>query len=132
MEMHLSRNRIMKRFAVILGACGVAIGAFGAHALRPILELTGRLATWDTGMFYFWIHTLALFTIQFAYRPTDDSDGRHIAQVSIIWIVSILLFSGSLFALALGAPGFIGAITPIGGVGFIVGWLLLLRTVRQR
>ena len=120
----------MKRFAVILGALGVAIGAFGAHALAPIIESTGREATWSTGMLYLWIHTLALFVIQFAYRPADDTGCKHITQVSVIWIVSILIFSGSLFALALGAPTFIGAITPLGGVGFIVGWLLLLRTIR--
>ena len=131
MQTSPSCNRILKRFAVILGACGVAIGAFGAHILSPIIESTGRGATWSTGMLYLWIHTLALFVVQFAYRPADDADCRHITRVSVIWIVSILLFSGSLFALALGAPTFIGAITPLGGVGFIAGWLLLLRTDRQ-
>ena len=120
----------MKRLAVILGASGVAIGAFGAHALRPILESNGRVGTWDTGMFYFWVHTLALFIIQFAYRPADETDSKRIHTVSVVWVMSILIFSGSLYALALGAPGVLGAITPIGGTGFIAGWLLLLRRVR--
>ncbi len=105
-----------------MGAFGVCIGAFGAHALKTIIESNDRIATWETAMQYYWIHTLAILILSFPLKPHPL-----IRWVSFVWFVSVLLFSGSLFALSLGAPNIIGAITPLGGLGFIIGWLLLLK-----
>ena len=113
---------LFQRISVVLGALGVATGAFGAHALKPIIENNGRMHTWETGMQYFWIHVLALMIISY-YTPVQSL----LRWIVLIWIISLILFSGSLFALATGAPSVVGAITPLGGVGFIVGWLLLLK-----
>lgn len=121
----------MKRIVIIMGALGVGIGAFGAHALQPLIETTGRQATWDTAIFYYWIHIIALLAMVFS--TTDDADIRqNIRRTGVIWLFSILLFSGSLFALALGAPNGFGAITPLGGLGFITGWGLLLFPKKQK
>jgi len=113
---------LFQRISIILGAMGVAVGAFGAHILKPMIESNGRLNTWETGMQYYWIHTLALLIVA-SIIPTQ----KLLRWIVVIWIVSITLFSGSLFALATGAPNFVGAITPLGGAGFIIGWVMLLK-----
>ena len=113
---------LFQKISIILGALGVAVGAFGAHALKPIIESNGRMNTWETGMQYYWIHTLALLIVALTIPP------QALARWIIgIWLVSMALFCGSLFALATGAPNFVGAITPMGGIGFIIGWLLVLK-----
>lgn len=102
----------------LLGASAVALGAFGAHALRDVLDERGA-ELWHTAVSYHFWHALALV---FAVVATEGR-ARRIAIVS--FAVGVALFSGSLYALALGAPRWVGAITPLGGVGFIVGWLAL-------
>ncbi len=109
-----------------MGAIGVAIGAFGAHALRTTIEANQKASVWETALQYYWIHTLALFVLAFSCESNRTTKG-----VSWTWMISILLFSGSLMALALGAPSAMGAITPLGGVGFIVGWLWLLGLAKR-
>lgn len=109
---------LSRHIVVILGALGVAIGAFGAHGLDSTLSTVGKEEIWNTALFYYWVHVLALFTVSFtavAIPPVR------------IWTASILLFCGSLIAIALGGPSWLGAITPFGGVGFIIGWLTLLK-----
>jgi uncharacterized membrane protein YgdD (TMEM256/DUF423 family) len=128
MQIDSTHTRKIKRFTIILGTFGVVIGSFGAHLLHPVIESTGHQATWDTGMFYYWVHTLALFVLSFSSQP-DAKTFRIIRIITTVWGISILLFCGSLIALSLGAPSFIGAITPLGGLGFIAGWLLLARTI---
>ena len=112
---------LIQRISIISGALGVAIGAFGAHALRPFIETNARGGTWDTAMHYYWIHTLALLAVSFSCKPQ-----KALNRVASFWLVSILLFCGSLMALSLGAPSPLGAITPLGGIGFILGWISLL------
>ncbi len=92
---------------------GIALGAFGAHGLAGRLEATGRLDNWETATLYHLIHGLALFVV--ALIP-----GR---PLGYYWFLAgILLFSGSLYALALTDVGKLGAITPLGGVSFLIGW----------
>lgn len=101
------------RLAALIVFLGIALGAFGAHGLAGRLETTGRLDNWETATFYHLIHGLALFVI--ALQPRRP--------LGYYWLLSgIILFSGSLYALALTDISKLGAITPLGGVSFLIGW----------
>ena len=99
--------------AGLLGFTGVALGAFGAHALKETLAANGTTATWQTAVLYHLIHAVAL-----AAQPDRAWVGR-------CWIAGVILFSGSLYCLALGGPKFLGPVTPLGGVALLLGWALL-------
>lgn len=105
-----------------LSAClAVAAGAFGAHALRATLE-PGALAVFETAARYQLVHALAVVVVAaLLERP------RHPAVRRAAWafLAGTVLFSGSLYALALTGTRWWGAVTPLGGAGFIGGWLLL-------
>ena len=103
------------------GALGVAGGAFGAHALKNRIS-EDMLVIFDTGTFYLLIHALALLIIGvLASRP-----GAHSLHLSGgAFILGMLVFTGSLWLLALTEMRWLGAITPIGGTAFIVGWVSL-------
>jgi len=115
--------RIFKLIAGILGLCGVAFGAFGAHALKAQLVASGQIETWNTAVLYHLIHAVALLAVSMGpaanARPTDS---RFLAIASACWAVGVVLFSGSLYALALGAPHWLGPVTPLGGLAFLIGW----------
>jgi uncharacterized membrane protein YgdD (TMEM256/DUF423 family) len=108
----------------LAGASAVALGAFGAHALRGSLDASA-LATWHTGVEYHFWHALALF-VAVVGLPA----GRARSFAIGAFASGILFFSGSLYALALGAPRVVGMITPFGGVAFIAGWLALVTALR--
>jgi len=107
--------------AALGGAVAVVLGAFGAHALSASLD-ERALATWHTAVEYQFWHALALLVIaaMASHRATTS-----LRAAAIAFVAGIVLFSGSLYALALGAPRWIGAITPVGGVAFVVGWIAL-------
>ncbi len=107
--------------AAVLGAAAVALGAFGAHALRGTLD-DHALAIWHTAVDYQFWHALALLGVGVLARDRPTSTLFFAASA---FVIGSVLFCGSLYALALGAPRFIGAITPLGGVGLIAGWLAL-------
>jgi len=107
--------------AALAGATAVALGAFGAHALRGILD-ERALATWHTAVEYQFWHALALLATGLLARSRAS---RALGFAASAFAIGVVLFCGSLYALALGAPRIIGAITPLGGVAFIVGWLAL-------
>lgn len=100
------------------GASAVMLGAFGAHALRGVLDERGT-ELWHTAMNYHFWHALAWCLALFFL------DAPHRRRAITAFAIGIVLFSGSLYALALGAPRWFGAITPLGGVALIAGWLLL-------
>ncbi len=102
----------------LTGASAVAFGAFGAHALRGVLDARG-IELWHTAVSYHFWHALALAMAVVAAK------GRAARVAVIAYVIGIVVFSGSLYALALGAPRWFGAITPVGGVSFIVGWIAL-------
>ncbi|NNL67799.1 MAG: DUF423 domain-containing protein [Myxococcales bacterium] len=104
----------------LLGAAGVALGAFGAHGLKGRLGPSG-LATWQTAVEYHLIHVVALLALVLFGSAT----GRSIQPAAASFVAGIVLFSGSLYALALGGPRWLGPVTPLGGLAFIVGWLAL-------
>jgi len=105
-----------------LGACGVVLGAFGAHALRLRLA-PEALALWNTATQYLFWHALGVLAVGLACALLPGSPSLRVAGAALA--TGIVLFSGSLYLLALGAPRGIGAITPFGGLAFIAGWAAL-------
>jgi uncharacterized membrane protein YgdD (TMEM256/DUF423 family) len=121
-------GRLILLVAAVAGFLGVALGAFGAHGLQPLLEQRGTAAAWQTGIQYWFYHSLALLAVGVA-TPLGSALRR---RVSIVWLTGMLIFSGSLFFLATTGPRWLGAITPIGGVLFLAGWMLLFLGVLRK
>ena len=115
------------QYAAILGALSVILGAFGAHALKKIVE-ADHVATFETGVRYQFYHTFALLAVGILYRRMP---GKLMEWAGILFISGVVLFCGSLYTLTLleatdnvGLKS-IGAITPLGGLCFIGGWICL-------
>ncbi len=111
------------RVACVLGALAVGIGAFGAHGLRGKIT-PDLLEIYETGVKYHFYHSLALLAIALAVPALWQS--RWTAYAGVAWVLGIVVFSGSLYLLAITNTRWLGAITPIGGVAFILGWVFLL------
>ena len=112
----------------VLGLLGVAIGAFGAHALRVMLETSGRAATFETAVKYQFYHATALILVGillhiFGSNPTIV---KLLSWSGYSFLGGVLIFSGSLYVLCFTGITWLGAITPLGGLGMIAGWALLL------
>jgi uncharacterized membrane protein YgdD (TMEM256/DUF423 family) len=105
----------------------VGLGAFGAHGLRELLEASGRAGIWQTAAHYHLYHGLALCMVAI-WRLVDDRarQSRVVGFAATSWIAGTAVFSGSLYALALGAPRWVGWATPLGGTLFLAGWLALM------
>ena len=104
----------MIRIAAALCFLAVALGAFGAHALRSTLESHGMLDVWNKAVLYHFIHAIALFTL----APFGTAN----RGAWWLFFAGIFLFSGSLYAMALTNLRWLGAITPLGGICFLAGW----------
>jgi len=107
--------------SAVVGLLGVALGAFGAHGLETQLEATPeQLEWWRTATFYHLVHVVPLLGIGVLQeqRPGGNRAGQ-------AFLIGILLFSGSLYAMGLGAPKWFGAVTPFGGLALMAGWGLL-------
>jgi uncharacterized membrane protein YgdD (TMEM256/DUF423 family) len=113
--------------AAILGATGVVLGAFGAHALRDRLE-PAQLNAWNTGVEYHLLHVVALLALALYSGATK----RSITLPAASFAAGITLFSGSLYVLALGGPRWFGPVTPLGGLCLIVGWAAILPLARPQ
>ncbi len=114
-------------FATINGALAIILGAFGAHGLRDDISAP-LLAAYKTGVLYHLIHVLALlFLAIFMWVLRQQNMGLTIwLQASAyLWIAGIILFSGSLYGLALSVGSWLGPVTPLGGVLLISGWISL-------
>jgi len=107
----------------ILGGTGVMIGAFGAHALKGLLESSGRMETFETAVKYQFYHALALILLGIIMSKHQHSLYQY-SGYSLIF--GTLIFSGSLYILCLTGITKFGMITPIGGVLMIAGWFFLL------
>jgi len=115
-------DRLFFSIGSALGLVGVALGAFGAHALKARLA-PELLATFEVGVRYQLIHALALLAVAWACTRWPS---RLANAGGWLFIAGTLLFSGSLYALSLTGVRGIGIVTPIGGVALLLGWLCLL------
>lgn len=119
----MSTNRWWALIAGVNGALAVAFGAFGAHGAG-----SAEAAQWlRTGSNYHLLHTLALLALALA-----DPARSLLRAARTAFLIGIIGFSGSLYALALGAPSWFGAVAPLGGTAFIIGWLLIAATALKR
>ncbi len=107
----------------VLMALAVSMGAFGAHALKERLD-EYSLSVYEKAVFYHFIHALGILLVALLARTGAISDSAE-ARAGWLFAIGILLFSGSLYALAISGTRILGAITPFGGVAFIAGWLVL-------
>ena len=106
----------------------VAAGAFGAHALRDAVP-PDRLAIWETGARYQMYHALALLGVAYVAAHKEAGLAR---LAGWLFVAGTLLFSGSLYLLSVTGISLLGAITPLGGVAFLAGWLALTWTALRR
>ena len=114
-------DRTFLLIGALAGAVGVALGAFGAHGLRGRLT-PEMLGVFETGVRYQMYHSLAILVVAVAIPRTD---GRLISVAGWCFTAGIAVFSGSLYILATTGITILGAITPIGGLAFLVGWACL-------
>jgi uncharacterized membrane protein YgdD (TMEM256/DUF423 family) len=116
-------NTTAIRIAATAGFLAVALGAFGAHGLQKILAQNGTAAIWQTAVFYHFLHAVMLFVLAERKPP--------VAGPWWCFLAGILIFSGSLYLLAVTGVHWLGAITPIGGISFLAGWLWLAITTTR-
>ena len=116
-----SRGLFFMASGAIIAGLGVAIGAFGAHGLADSVT-PERLDVFETGTRYHMYHALALLFVGWA---ADRFDGRAFSAAGGLFLAGILLFSGSLYLLVLTDTRWLGVVTPLGGLAFITGWVLL-------
>ena len=116
-----SRSTIIA--GALTGAIAVMLGAFGAHGLKPMLLESGRWETFNLAVEYQFYHALALLATGLISLHFNS---RKFSYAAICFIVGIVLFSGSLYVLSVLNKPMMGAVTPFGGVGFILGWFFLM------
>ena len=109
---------LLFRIAAVLCFVAVALGAFGAHGLRSTLEARGMLDAWNKAVFYQFIHAIALLVLALHGTITRGA--------CLLLLIGILLFSGSLYLLALTNFRWLGPVTPLGGLCFLAGWAWLV------
>jgi len=110
--------------AAALLALAVILGAFGAHGLRDRLDAYS-MDVYQKAVFYHFIHALGLLIVSLAPRTAN------LVWVNVLLLAGILIFSGSLYLLAVTGVRTLGAITPIGGLSFIAAWLMLAWSLRK-
>jgi len=112
------------QLAGFLGALAVGIGAFGAHGLQGVLESYGRIETFETGVRYHFYHSMAMLIVGIWHCLQPER--KWLKSSFYSFFIGILIFSGSLYILSLTGITWFGAITPLGGVAFITGWLFII------
>lgn len=113
--------------ACALGFVGVALGAFGAHALATVVS-PDRLATWSTAVDYHLFHTLVILALSGLFR---DKHSLWLTRALNAFVVGIFVFSGSLYALVITDVSVLGAITPVGGLFLLLGWICAFGATRE-
>lgn len=116
-------------FFIIAGAVNaalaVAFGAFGAHALKEKLS-EHYLAIWETAVQYQMFHAIGLLVVGILMSSSLLGPSTQLTWAGYLLLAGIIIFSGSLYVLSLSGIGILGAITPIGGVAFIIGWIMVI------
>lgn len=122
-------QRMFIAWGAVLMALSVAFGAFGAHMLEARIG-TDALAVYETGIRYHMIHGIAILITGLLAGVSGNSKGLYWA--GSLFIIGTIIFSGSLYILSITGIKWLGAITPIGGVAFIAGWIVLLLSALAR
>ena len=123
-------NNITKQFiqyGAVMMALTVALGAFGAHALKDMLD-ENMIKVYNTGVEYQFYHALGLFVVAFVAHVNEN---KIIRTAGYVMIGSVVIFSGSLYLLAITGVKWLGIITPMGGTGFIASWILVFASVNE-
>jgi len=111
------------------GLLAVALGAFGAHALRDLLQASGRTDTFELAVRYQFYHALALM-VNGLFQRQFFGQGR-LSRSAVFFVAGVLLFSGSLYVLSLTGFRPMAWLTPVGGVALLTGWVLFVRDIFQ-
>ena len=110
--------------AAFLGVSAVALGAFGAHGLKDQLAARNSAAVWETAVLYHLVHAACYLAAALATSAQGETRlTQPLGRARVCWLWGTVLFSGSLYSLALGGPRWMGPITPLGGILFIIGWV---------
>lgn len=109
-------------FSGLAGFSGVALGAFGAHALKATLAVSGFASIWETAVLYQLVHAVAALAVSLHAQSRSPDACKWPARACGCWLLGIGLFSGSLYLLALGGPHWLGPVTPLGGGFLLAGW----------
>jgi len=121
-------NRTFVSLGALLAFVAVVLGAFGAHILRERLGVSERdLATWQTGVQYHAMHAIALILVGLL---AAHSSSRLLRTAGWLFVAGIAIFGGSLYVLVLAQQRWLGAVTPLGGLSFMAGWICLALGVR--
>ena len=120
------KNKKSAILAAFYGTLAVALGAFGAHALKPKLAELGAVAAWKTAVDYQMWHAIVLLILFFSGLRSLTA-----RTAQVCFCIGIPLFSGSIYFLALDGPRWLGPITPLGGTMLVIGWLLLILAIYQ-
>jgi uncharacterized membrane protein YgdD (TMEM256/DUF423 family) len=118
-------NKFFLQSGAILGALGVMVGAFGAHAFKGMLEATGRLDTFETAVKYQFYHALALVLIGILIQNAGLAATKWYSWAGYAFLAGTIIFSGALYTICFTGIKAFGAVAPFGGIALIIGWLLL-------
>lgn len=124
----------MKKFIMtggIIALLAVALGAFGAHALEDILTKNDYKDVWETGVTYQMSHGLGIILIGILMSKNLLGESKLLNWAGNLLLIGTILFSGSLYVLSLSGVKVLGAITPIGGVCFLAGWILFILAAKK-
>ena len=119
------RNTLL--WGVLFGGLGVALGAFGAHAWKPMLLANNKLEAYEIAVRYQVYHAFALILAGMLMKTIQNQKPLRLA--AFCWVIGIFLFSGSLYTLSFSSIRTVAFFTPVGGVFFLSGWALLLWSV---
>jgi uncharacterized membrane protein YgdD (TMEM256/DUF423 family) len=113
----------------LLAGLAVGIGAFGAHALKPMLQASGLAETFETAVRYHFYHALGLLLLGLAQSRWPEA--KRLGKAALLMATGIGVFSGSLYLLCLSGMRWLGAVTPLGGLAFMAAWALAAWEFRQ-
>ncbi len=121
-------NKFFLQTGSLLGAIGVMVGAFGAHALKTMLTETGRLETFETAVRYQFYHAIALILVGLLAKHIS---AKTLTFSGYCFLAGTLIFSGSLYLICFTGINVFGAVAPIGGTMLVAGWLLMFWSVSK-